>query len=146
MNTIITLYILSNLLLAILYLFFRDISIDTKSYFKRVGLLFIPVINILVVGVNVHGLLTGEIVPYYKIYFKKKVENWVSVKIKLPFCYQSGHWDGLKSERVLVRDKTGKIHIAVLYQGFMDGSEFADWYDKDDYELKEIEYWVDIPD
>ena len=37
---------------------------------------------------------------------------------------KSGDWDGLKSDSLIVADKDAKLHIAVMYEGFMDGKSF----------------------
>lgn len=41
-------------------------------------------------------------------------------------------------------DKNGKFHIAVVYEGYMDGSHFIDFYDDIDFELSDIEYLCEI--
>jgi len=71
--------------------------------------------------------------------------DWISTKDQTPLCYQTGEWDGKRSDIVLCVDKNGGIHLAQCYEGFMDGSEFFEWYDKDDFELcVEIVRWVEI--
>ena len=31
-----------------------------------------------------------------------------------------------------------------MYEGVLDGSEFCDFYDKNDFEVKNVEYWTEI--
>jgi hypothetical protein len=64
-----------------------------------------------------------------------KVDKWISVKDRLPICFESGNWDGLRSEFMLVELKDGSYDIARLYKGVLDGNEFADWYDKVDFDF-----------
>lgn len=71
--------------------------------------------------------------------------KWISVKDELPHCYRLGFWDGKKSDFVAGKDANGKLHIACLYSGFMDGHEFNDFYDQNDYSVEIVE-WCKIPD
>jgi hypothetical protein len=70
---------------------------------------------------------------------------WKDIKEETPHAYESGNWDGLKSDPVLAVDKNGKFHIAVVYEGHMDGSHFIDFYDTRDFELRDITHWCKIP-
>jgi hypothetical protein len=72
--------------------------------------------------------------------------EWISVKDRLPICFESGNWDGLRSDLVLVIDSKGDMFVALVYNGFMDGSEFTNWYNKTDYELNEITHWQKLPE
>lgn len=49
-----------------------------------------------------------------------------------------GNWDGLRSDFYLLEDSEGFCHVGRCYSGFMDGSEFAYWYDKDDMEIRDV--------
>jgi hypothetical protein len=31
-----------------------------------------------------------------------------------------------------------------MYEGVLDGSEFCDFYDQKDFEIKNVEYWTEI--
>jgi len=64
-------------------------------------------------------------------------------KIK-PVAVQSGSWDGLRSDPVLVCTKIGKCYVAIMYEGTMDGSEFCSFYDDRDFEVINIEFWAEI--
>jgi len=60
-------------------------------------------------------------------------DEWVSVEDDLPLCNErSFDWDGERSDFCIVKLSNDKYDIARLYKGFMDGSEFAEWYDNDD--------------
>lgn len=69
---------------------------------------------------------------------------WKSIKSKKPIAYQSGCWDGKKSDEILVKTTGGKYHVAVMYEGFIDGSEFCEFYDDRDNEIKSVAYWTEI--
>lgn len=74
---------------------------------------------------------------------------WRNPEKEKPYCYQTGNWDGKKSDQILVELKDGKYDVATCYEGFMDGSHFFEWYhSKDEYELKEIDVrrWMKIPE
>lgn len=70
--------------------------------------------------------------------------QWNRIEDKKPIGYESGAWDGLRSDKLLVRTKSGEVRIAVMYAGFMDGSEFCEFYDDRDYDVKEITHWAEI--
>jgi len=73
--------------------------------------------------------------------------KWKYTVDELPIAYQEGEWDGKRSDEVLVEDTEGQKFVAVLYSGFMDGSEFNDWFSNYwDYELVNIVKWIKIPE
>jgi len=67
------------------------------------------------------------------------------LKDRIPDCSETGNWDGKRSDLVLGWDSEGQIHVVRCYHGFMDGSEFTDFYDLNDYEIK-IARWMQQPD
>lgn len=68
--------------------------------------------------------------------------DWISVKKQKPICWETGDWDGKRSDLVLCIDKKGEKYLAKCYEGTMDGSHFFEWYDKNDFELQvEITRW-----
>ncbi len=71
---------------------------------------------------------------------------WNYTKDKTPITFETGNWDGKRSDQVLVEDTWGNVHIAVLYEGFMDGSEFKNWCDSRDWEIENVIRWMYIPD
>jgi hypothetical protein len=72
------------------------------------------------------------------------LSHWNRIEDKKPIAYEKGIWDGLRSDKLLVRTKSGEVRIAVMYAGFMDGSEFCEFYDDRDYDVKEITHWAEI--
>jgi hypothetical protein len=71
-------------------------------------------------------------------------DNWISVEERLPHCLESGNWDGRRSDFVIVEDVDGLPHIGRLYSGHIDGTDFNDWYDNKDCELRNIVKWKKI--
>ena len=82
-----------------------------------------------------------------------QVENngWIEVNDALPLCVSTGDWDGKQSEIILAETITGKKFLAQGYEGFMDGSDFYDWYQVDeinsnDWLINEsVSRWMKIP-
>ena len=72
--------------------------------------------------------------------------EWTNTLIDMPLCYETGAWDGKRSDEVLVEDDEGRRYVARMYSGQMDGSYFADWISNDGYIInKEIVRWLKIP-
>ena len=73
--------------------------------------------------------------------------EWIDTNEKTPLCFERGEWDGRKSSNVLAEDIEGKKYIAHLYEGFLDGGSFQDWFDGEGYSInKSIVRWMEIPD
>lgn len=73
--------------------------------------------------------------------------NWIYTKDKIPMAWESGEWEGKRSDEVIAEDKWGKKYIAVVYSGNMDGSSFDEWYDNNDFSVnEEIIRWIPIPE
>ncbi len=73
-------------------------------------------------------------------------KEWISVDTKLPLCYETGDWDGKRSDLVLIEDIKEKLFIARVYLGFIDGSDFNDWYDNDGFDIKyKVVRWTELP-
>lgn len=70
----------------------------------------------------------------------------IPITERKPHCFESGNWDGLRSEYVVVWDSNGDSAIARLYSGFIDGSEFNEFYSNSDFELQNIVSWMPLPD
>ena len=70
--------------------------------------------------------------------------NWYKLDKRKPLATERGCWDGLKSDKVLVATRGGKLHIAEMYEGFLDGRDFCDFYDANDYEIRNVVYWTKI--
>jgi len=74
-------------------------------------------------------------------------DGWISVESKTPIAYKTGNWDGMKSDPVFTKnDKTGEYHVGVMYEGYLDGNHFKDWYDLNDYEIDTPTHYMEIPD
>lgn len=71
-------------------------------------------------------------------------QKWIDVNDELPICYESGKWDGLRSDCYLVKDKKGQYYIGRLYSGILDGYKFNDWGDNDGFDLENITHWKKI--
>lgn len=68
--------------------------------------------------------------------------NWKKIEDHRPACTELGEWDGARSEWCLCKLKDGTYSVGRMYAGYMDGSEFAEWYDKSDYELSDVVEYV----
>ena len=72
--------------------------------------------------------------------------EWTNTLIDMPLCYETGAWDGKRSDEVLVEDDEGRRYVARMYSGQMEGSYFAEWISNDGYIInKEIVRWLKIP-
>ncbi len=72
--------------------------------------------------------------------------DWIEVNERMPITYISGNFDGKNSDQVIVETKDGKRYLAHFNDGFMDGSEFKDWYDDRDYLIDvPVIRWMKIP-
>ena len=69
---------------------------------------------------------------------------WKDIKKEKPIATESGCWDGLRTERILVCTTGGIYHIARMYEGILDGSKFCDFYTEMDYELPNVAFWTEI--
>ena len=65
----------------------------------------------------------------------------------MPTTYETGDWDGKRSDFVVVKTDRDEYLIARLYSGFMDGSSFNDWYTGDDYTVQgNVVGWSELPE
>ena len=69
---------------------------------------------------------------------------WYKIENKKPIASERGCWDGLKSDKILVATRSRKIHIAEMYEGILDGSEFRTFYDDRDFEIENVILWAEI--
>jgi len=70
-------------------------------------------------------------------------EGWISVEDKTPIAYETGDWDGQRSDLFLCEDVMSEYHLAHLYE-YHDGQ--VEWYDKEDFGLRhEIVKWMPLP-
>lgn len=72
--------------------------------------------------------------------------TWKKLNEETPIATESGNWDGLRSKPLLVADKNEKMHVVIMYEGFIDGSDFRNFYDEvSDFEVENVIYWTYIP-
>lgn len=70
-------------------------------------------------------------------------QHWNNVEELLPLAWDTGHWDGKKTDQLLVQDENGNYHIATYYE-FDDN--YTEWYDNHDSTLRyKIIRWMEIP-
>lgn len=69
---------------------------------------------------------------------------WYKLENKKPIATESGAWDGLRSDKILVATRMQTIHIARMYEGTMDGSHFRNFYDDRDFEINHVILWAEI--
>lgn len=73
--------------------------------------------------------------------------EWNNINKEKPLCTQTGDWDGKKSDEIIVRDFKGNHYLVFCYQGFIDGSDFCDFYtSQNDYQIEGVLFWSLIPD
>lgn len=77
--------------------------------------------------------------------YAQQEDKWVSIHEDLPITWETGNWDGKRSDEYLVLTNKGEVKIAVLYSGIMDGNEFNDWYDQNGFEINVVG-WSKIPE
>lgn len=70
--------------------------------------------------------------------------KWTHVSEKTPSAYETGKWDGLRSEFVLACTKSQDYYVARVYKGILDGSEFCEFVDSMDYTIENVEWWTEI--
>jgi len=81
---------------------------------------------------------------FFSIGYEKGVEFaqlWIPVEIELPIPIEYGDFDGMRSEFVLAKLSNGNWHKARTYSGIIDGSEFCDWGDENDFVLRNVVSW-----
>ncbi len=80
-------------------------------------------------------------------YWLEEVTEWVwkdATKEK-PHCYETGDWDGKKSDLVICKDTEGDLHLACCYEYSLEEPDPFEWYDKGDFGLRhEVAYWKNI--
>lgn len=72
------------------------------------------------------------------------MQRWIPVEEELPIAYETGGWDGKRSDLVLVKYADGDWTKARLYSGELDGHKFNDWYDENDYLINTITHFRPI--
>lgn len=78
------------------------------------------------------------------------MENkWYTLEENTPICYATGKWDGKRSDWILVELKDLNYVVARVYECFMDGHHFQEWYygiEQYEFDSKDIRRWRYIPD
>ncbi len=74
------------------------------------------------------------------------MSTWINIEKDHPNCFQGGDFDGLKSNQILTFDKNFEIRICQCYKGVLDGSEFFDFYDQFDFEVKNVTHFMYLPE
>jgi hypothetical protein len=69
---------------------------------------------------------------------------WYKLEKKSPIATQSGCWDGLRTDKILLCTRGGNLHVAVMYEGILDGSKFRNFYDDRDFEINDVIYWAEV--
>ena len=74
------------------------------------------------------------------------MSDWIRVDERTPRTYETGDWDGKRSDLVLLVTEFDDIKVGRLYEGFMDGVHFKEWADGDSWTIDErIIKWLPIP-
>ena len=73
----------------------------------------------------------------------KQVE-WISVEDRLPLANESGAWDGKRSDIYLGKYKDDTYCLFRIYEGFLDGSDFIEYYDENDNSINAPVYYKSI--
>ncbi len=73
-------------------------------------------------------------------------DDWINIEDRKPIAYESGNWDGLRSDLFLGQCKHGVYYIAQMYEGILDGNKFCNFYDKNEYEILDLIKWKPITD
>jgi hypothetical protein len=69
---------------------------------------------------------------------------WYKLEKKKPIATEKGCWDGLRSDKILVATRDRKLHVVQMYEGVLDGCEFCDFYDENDWLIKDVIFWTEI--
>lgn len=70
---------------------------------------------------------------------------WNKLSEKKPFSYKTGDWDGKISDEILFVNKNGYFYTGKYYEGVMEGREFCCFFDNNDYEIRNVTHWAEIP-
>lgn len=74
------------------------------------------------------------------------MENyWNNINKTEPNAWETGDWDGSRTDFLLVLDKKGIAHIARAYQNIYQEESYFEWYDKEEYEVENVNFWMEIP-
>lgn len=65
---------------------------------------------------------------------------WRDINNSKPIAFESGNWDGLRSEKIIVKDVFDEFYIATMYLVLAD----ITFYDKNEYEIENVTHWANI--
>lgn len=71
----------------------------------------------------------------------EELTKWNKVEDKTPIAFETGDWDGKRSDIVIAKDSCGVVYIARVYEGIIDGRKYCDFADLDDFLIDEITEW-----
>lgn len=70
--------------------------------------------------------------------------NWKNVNEQPPFAMESGNWDGLRTDWLLVCTRKSEYHVAKAYVGTMDGCEFCTFEDNEGWLVEGVTHYTTI--
>lgn len=70
--------------------------------------------------------------------------DWYKISKKKPIASETGNWNGKRSDEMLLRTADGKNYLGRMYEDFVDGEHYQNFYDNRDYELDNVVYWYPI--
>lgn len=78
------------------------------------------------------------------------VSEWFDSSDILPLCYETGNWDGKKSDNFVGETFNGKQFLGCCFEGTIDGEYFYDWYQVDEVNgsdslVEGVVRWLKIP-
>ncbi len=99
-------------------------------------------------GSSHHSRLVERLISFVKSKAAKDYhsDEWIDIEDRKPIAYEVGNWDGKRSDLFLGQCKHGIYYIGVMYEGFLDGNNFCNFYDKNDYEIRNLIKWKPITD
>jgi len=69
---------------------------------------------------------------------------WNEFKKQKPTAYETGCWDGKRSDIVLVQTIGKNLFLCRMYHTVMDGKEQFDFCDNTDFIIDNVKYWASI--
>jgi hypothetical protein len=89
-----------------------------------------------------------EVINHPEKYGLQPINEWVSVSDRLPIAWETGGWDGKRTDEVLIRKTGDRYTIGRLYTGVLDGRVFTDWIEgKEEWSIYsgEVTHWQPLP-
>lgn len=95
---------------------------------------------------SVKPYVVRDYIAGYDKGFEAAEPKWKLCSEHQPMCYQTGHWDGKKSDNYLLEDRDGKQYIACAYETIYRGETYFEWYDNNDCSIDYPVKFIEIPD